>query len=207
MTGADRLAGGLGSVTRRCHRPDADLGLGSAPGSGTGSTGSTLDHRLRPDHDDHHDPVGLARRAAADTVDGLLGGAVTPSLSPVGASPARAWVLLVWTPQQQATEAQPWIAPGEPIISLRGVTKSFGSHTVLEDITFDVPKGRITAILGPSGTGKSVLLKNILGPAPARARRDLGRRRPDRRACGRSASTRSARSSACSSRTAPCSAP
>jgi phospholipid/cholesterol/gamma-HCH transport system ATP-binding protein len=59
--------------------------------------------------------------------------------------------------------AAPWIAPGEPIISLRGVTKSFGAHTVLEDITFDVPKGRITAILGPSGTGKSVLLKNILG--------------------------------------------
>jgi phospholipid/cholesterol/gamma-HCH transport system ATP-binding protein len=53
--------------------------------------------------------------------------------------------------------------PRGTIISLRGVTKSFGSHTVLEDITFDVPKGRITAILGPSGTGKSVLLKNILG--------------------------------------------
>lgn len=53
--------------------------------------------------------------------------------------------------------------PDEAIISLRGVTKSFGSHTVLEDISFDVPKGRITAILGPSGTGKSVLLKNIIG--------------------------------------------
>jgi phospholipid/cholesterol/gamma-HCH transport system ATP-binding protein len=66
------------------------------------------------------------------------------------------------TPTAQ-TPVQPWIAPGEPIISLRGVTKSFGSHTVLEDITCDVPKGRITAILGPSGTGKSVLLKNILG--------------------------------------------
>jgi phospholipid/cholesterol/gamma-HCH transport system ATP-binding protein len=51
----------------------------------------------------------------------------------------------------------------EAIISLKGVTKSFGSHTVLQDITFDVPKGRITAILGPSGTGKSVLLKNIIG--------------------------------------------
>jgi len=51
----------------------------------------------------------------------------------------------------------------EPIISLKGVTKSFGSHTVLQDITFDVPKGKITAILGPSGTGKSVLLKNIIG--------------------------------------------
>ncbi|MEY2470301.1 MAG: phospholipid/cholesterol/gamma-HCH transport system ATP-binding protein [Actinomycetota bacterium] len=51
----------------------------------------------------------------------------------------------------------------EAIISLRGVTKSFGSHTVLKDISFDVPKGRITAIMGPSGTGKSVLLKNIIG--------------------------------------------
>jgi phospholipid/cholesterol/gamma-HCH transport system ATP-binding protein len=53
--------------------------------------------------------------------------------------------------------------PEEAIISLREVTKSFGSHTVLADISFDVPKGRITAILGPSGTGKSVLLKHIIG--------------------------------------------
>ena len=41
---------------------------------------------------------------------------------------------------QRQEAAQPWVAPGEPIISLRGVTKSFGSHTVLEDITFDVPR-------------------------------------------------------------------
>ncbi len=60
-------------------------------------------------------------------------------------------------------EPRRWIAPGEPIISIRGLTKSFGSHTVLEDVTFDIPKGRTTAILGPSGTGKSVLLKNMLG--------------------------------------------
>lgn len=51
----------------------------------------------------------------------------------------------------------------DPIISLRGVSKSFGSYTVLQDISFDVPKGKISAILGPSGTGKSVLLKNIIG--------------------------------------------
>lgn len=42
------------------------------------------------------------------------------------------------TPRHAA--AAPWISPGEPIISLRGVTKSFDSHTVLEDITFDVPR-------------------------------------------------------------------
>ncbi len=57
----------------------------------------------------------------------------------------------------------------EAVISLRGVTKSFGAHTVLQDISFDVPKGRITAIMGPSGTGKSVMLKNIIGLLPPEA--------------------------------------
>jgi len=51
----------------------------------------------------------------------------------------------------------------EPVIALRGVSKRFGAHTVLKDITFDVPRGKISAVLGPSGTGKSVLLKNIIG--------------------------------------------
>ncbi|HUO48581.1 MAG TPA: ABC transporter ATP-binding protein [Acidimicrobiales bacterium] len=51
----------------------------------------------------------------------------------------------------------------DAIISIRGVSKRFGSHTVLSDVTFDVPRGRTTAVLGPSGTGKSVLLKVIIG--------------------------------------------
>ncbi len=68
-------------------------------------------------------------------------------------------------PVRAEATSQLGVRPPEPdaIISLRGVTKSFGSHTVLEDISFDVPRGRITMILGPSGTGKSVLLKNIIG--------------------------------------------
>jgi phospholipid/cholesterol/gamma-HCH transport system ATP-binding protein len=53
--------------------------------------------------------------------------------------------------------------PLDAVISLRGVTKTFGSHTVLKDISFDIPRGQITAVMGPSGTGKSVLLKNIIG--------------------------------------------
>lgn len=48
-------------------------------------------------------------------------------------------------------------------ISVQGVTKRFGEHTVLQDISFDVPRGRTSALLGPSGTGKSVLLKIIIG--------------------------------------------
>ena len=48
-------------------------------------------------------------------------------------------------------------------ISIKNLTKSFGAQTVLEDLTFDVPKGRITLMLGPSGTGKSVFLKHLVG--------------------------------------------
>jgi phospholipid/cholesterol/gamma-HCH transport system ATP-binding protein len=51
---------------------------------------------------------------------------------------------------------------GDAIISVRNVSKSFGGHTVLQEISFDVPRGKTTSILGPSGTGKSVLLKLII---------------------------------------------
>ncbi|MGH2756827.1 MAG: ABC transporter ATP-binding protein [Actinomycetota bacterium] len=48
-------------------------------------------------------------------------------------------------------------------IAIKGLTKSFGPQTVLEDITCDIPKGKITLMLGPSGTGKSVFLKHLVG--------------------------------------------
>ena len=50
-----------------------------------------------------------------------------------------------------------------PKISLRGVTKSFGSKKVLQAIDLDVAKGESMVVIGGSGTGKSVLLKCILG--------------------------------------------
>jgi phospholipid/cholesterol/gamma-HCH transport system ATP-binding protein len=59
--------------------------------------------------------------------------------------------------------AEPAAGASDAIISIKGLTKSFGSHTVLEDMTFDIPRGKISAIMGPSGTGKSVLLKHIIG--------------------------------------------
>lgn len=51
----------------------------------------------------------------------------------------------------------------ETEISIKDLTKSFGPQTVLEDITFDIPRSEITLILGPSGTGKSVFLKHLVG--------------------------------------------
>lgn len=49
------------------------------------------------------------------------------------------------------------------MISFRKVRKQFGTREVLKGITFEVPEGQILFILGTSGTGKSVLLKNIVG--------------------------------------------
>jgi phospholipid/cholesterol/gamma-HCH transport system ATP-binding protein len=48
-------------------------------------------------------------------------------------------------------------------ISVRDLTKTFGPQTVFEGITCDIPRGRITVMLGPSGTGKSVFLKHLVG--------------------------------------------
>ena len=65
-----------------------------------------------------------------------------------------------------ATEAIPEQAQAdEPdwAISIRHLSKSFGSRQVLEDITFDIPKGKVTVVLGPSGTGKSVFLRHLIG--------------------------------------------
>jgi phospholipid/cholesterol/gamma-HCH transport system ATP-binding protein len=48
-------------------------------------------------------------------------------------------------------------------ISLRGVTKSFGPKKVLQGIDLDVAQGESMVVIGGSGTGKSVLLKCVLG--------------------------------------------
>ncbi len=51
----------------------------------------------------------------------------------------------------------------DPAIRFVGVSKAFGDLVVLDDVSLDIPRGRTTAIIGPSGTGKSVLLKHIVG--------------------------------------------
>jgi phospholipid/cholesterol/gamma-HCH transport system ATP-binding protein len=49
------------------------------------------------------------------------------------------------------------------MITLRNIHKSFGSQKVLDGLDLDIPDGKITAIIGPSGEGKSVLLKHLIG--------------------------------------------
>jgi phospholipid/cholesterol/gamma-HCH transport system ATP-binding protein len=49
------------------------------------------------------------------------------------------------------------------MIELHGVYKRFGKQVVLDGVDFSVREGETMALLGPSGTGKSVLLKHIIG--------------------------------------------
>src|SRR5271154_6856284 len=48
-------------------------------------------------------------------------------------------------------------------LQVRGLRKSFGGQEVLKGIDFDVQPGEIFVIMGPSGSGKSVLLKHLIG--------------------------------------------
>jgi len=57
-------------------------------------------------------------------------------------------------------------APPHYAIRIRGLTKHFGSQLIFENLNLDVRLGEILAIAGGSGTGKSVLLRTILGLLP-----------------------------------------
>jgi len=48
-------------------------------------------------------------------------------------------------------------------IDVQGLTKSFGSQQIWNDVTLTLPPGEISVMLGPSGTGKSVFLKTLVG--------------------------------------------
>ena len=49
------------------------------------------------------------------------------------------------------------------MIRLVDVEKSFNEQVVLNRLTLEIPEGQITAVIGPSGVGKSVLLKHMIG--------------------------------------------
>jgi polar amino acid transport system ATP-binding protein len=50
-----------------------------------------------------------------------------------------------------------------PLLELAGVTKSFGRHRVLDDVSLAVERGEVVSVIGPSGSGKSTLLRVLIG--------------------------------------------
>eukprot|EP00741_Cyanophora_paradoxa_P017370 tig00020964_g16780.t1 len=90
------------------------------------------------------------------------------SLPPLPSGPPRALAepaLLDRRPDSPSE--QPGDAPrpsgDDPLISMRGVCKSFGSQRILRGVDLDMRRGERVAIIGPSGTGKSTVLKIIAG--------------------------------------------
>ena len=51
----------------------------------------------------------------------------------------------------------------EPAVSVKNLTKSFGTRKVVDNLSFDVQKGEVFALLGHNGAGKSTTIDLILG--------------------------------------------
>jgi polar amino acid transport system ATP-binding protein len=61
----------------------------------------------------------------------------------------------------QDPSAPPPLAATRPVLSISGLVKRFGAHTVLDGIDLQVERGETVCLLGPSGSGKSTLLRCI----------------------------------------------
>ena len=53
------------------------------------------------------------------------------------------------------------MTPGDNIVEVRNLTKSFGDLLVLNDISFDVKRGDFLCIVGPTGCGKTTFLNSL----------------------------------------------
>jgi len=69
--------------------------------------------------------------------------------------------------QNSSAAARAGAPPNDVVVDVRDVRYSIGGREIFSDLSVQVRRGRITAIMGPSGTGKSTLLRLITGQAEA----------------------------------------
>jgi ATP-binding cassette ChvD family protein len=55
---------------------------------------------------------------------------------------------------------------GSQVIEAKGLTKGFGDRTLIEDLSFSLPRNGIVGVIGPNGVGKTTLFKTIVGLEP-----------------------------------------
>ncbi len=82
----------------------------------------------------------------------------------------------VMTTQARPLASRPWLDPAAtPQIVIEGVTKSYGSNAAVDNVSLDVYKGEMFALVGASGCGKTTLLRMLAGfvePTSGRIRID-----------------------------------
>ena len=57
---------------------------------------------------------------------------------------------------------KPRIQSGNDVLSVKGLSKSYGSHQLFSDISFKIKRGEHVAIIGDNGTGKTTILKILM---------------------------------------------
>ena len=74
------------------------------------------------------------------------------------------------------------------MLSVQGLNQYYGGSHILRDVSFELPAGKVTVLLGRNGVGKTMLLRTLMGLVPAATgevrfgERDLTHSRPDERA-------------------------
>jgi len=84
------------------------------------------------------------------------------------AAPKESYTKSLWAVRSLARPAQPTPDKAVPVISMQGVTASYGAADVLKQVSFDVHKRRTVAVVGESGSGKSTAARVITGLLPPR---------------------------------------
>src|SRR5262245_50012496 len=59
--------------------------------------------------------------------------------------------------------ASPAANAGDALICIRGLCTVLNGKTIFAGVDLDIPRGKVTAIMGPSGTGKTTLVRHITG--------------------------------------------
>ena len=62
---------------------------------------------------------------------------------------------------------EPTVVSGNDVLRVEGLGKSFGTHTLFQNINFEIKRGEHVAVIGDNGTGKTTLLKILNEVIPA----------------------------------------